>query len=60
MSNSKASEMTIKLSCLLEIAENIVEKGENAGNQHFLLFFTTFSKRSHVQDVETMAFLMKG
>ena len=24
-------------------SENIVEKGENAGNQHFLLFPTMFS-----------------
>ena len=29
---------------VLERVENIVGKGENAGNQHFLLFRTMFSK----------------
>ena len=30
---------------ILEKVENIVGKGENSGNQHFLLFPTMFSKR---------------
>ena len=30
---------------ILEKVENIVGKGENAGNQHFLLFPTMFSER---------------
>ena len=36
----------IKLKYGLERIENIVEKGENAGNQHFLLFPQCFLKLS--------------
>ena len=36
--------MTEKLKFVLGKVENIVEKGENAGYQHFLLFPTMFSK----------------
>ena len=32
-------------------AENIVGKGENAGYQHFLIFFTIFY---HVRDISTI------
>ena len=35
--------VTEKLKFLLERVENIVRIEENAGNQHFLLFPTTFS-----------------
>ena len=35
--------MTEKLKFVLGKVENIVEKGENAGYQHFLLFPTIFS-----------------
>ena len=34
----------LKLLFVSNKVENIVEKGENAGYQHFLLFPTTFSK----------------
>ena len=37
-------KVILNLNRLLPIVENIVEKGENAGNQHFLLFSTMFSK----------------
>ena len=32
------SSVTVKLKFDLERVENIVQKGENAGNKHFLLF----------------------
>ena len=32
--------------CVFERVENIVGKGENAGNQHFLLFQQCFQKAS--------------
>ena len=37
---------TQKLIFVLERVENIVGKGENAGNQHFLLFPQCFQKPS--------------
>ena len=36
--------MTEKLKFVLGMVENNVEKGENAGIQHFLLFLTILSK----------------
>ena len=39
--------MAEKLKFGLERVENIVEKGENAGNQHFLLFQQCFQKASY-------------
>ena len=36
--------LTQKLKFVLEWVENIVGKGENAGNQHFLLFPQCFQK----------------
>ena len=36
--------VTEKLKFLLESIENIAGKGENAGNQHFLLFPQCFQK----------------
>ena len=38
--------MTQKLKFVLGRAENVVGKGENAGNQHFLLFPQYFQKLS--------------
>ena len=37
-------KVTQKLEFVLEMVENIVGKGENAGNQHFLLFSQCFQK----------------
>ena len=39
--------LTQKLKFMLEREENIVEKGENAGYQHFLLFPQCFQKLSY-------------
>ena len=39
--------MAEKLKFVLGRVENIVEKGENAGYQHFLLFPLCFQKASH-------------
>ena len=39
-------KVTEKMKFVLEIVENIVGKGENAGNQHFLLFQQNFQKAS--------------
>ena len=39
--------MTQKLKFVLGRVENIVGKGENAGNQHFLLFPQCFQKTLH-------------
>ena len=39
--------VTKKLKFVLERVENIVGKGENAGNQHFLLFPQSFQKVSY-------------
>ena len=39
-------ELAEKLKFVLERVENIVEKGENAGYQHFLLFPQCFQKAS--------------
>ena len=39
--------VTEKLKFVLERAENIVGKGENAGYQHFLLFPQCFRKASY-------------
>ena len=39
--------VTEKLKFLLEMVENIVQKGENAGYQHFLLFPQCFQKDSY-------------
>ena len=36
--------VTEKLKLLLEMVENIMKKGENAGYQHFLLFPQCFQK----------------
>ena len=38
--------VTEKLKFVLGMAENIVGKGENVGNQHFLLFQQYFQKAS--------------
>ena len=38
--------VTQKLNITLSRVENIMEKGENAGNQHFLLFPACFQKIS--------------
>ena len=38
--------VTQKLEFTLGRVEDIVEKGENAGNQHFLLFQQSFQKAS--------------
>ena len=38
--------VTVKLKCVLGRVENIMEKGENAGYQHFLLFAQCFPKIS--------------
>ena len=40
--------------------ENFVGKGENAGNQHFLLFPQCFQKLSLPVDVSTQIFSVKG
>ena len=40
--------------------ENIVEKEENAGNQHFLLFTTVFSAPSQVDFVGKNSFQLSG
>ena len=40
-------DMTEKLEFVLERVENFVEKGENAGYQHFLLFPQCFQKTSY-------------
>ena len=39
-------KVTEKLKIILGRIENIVRKGENAGNQHFLLFPQCFQKAS--------------
>ena len=39
--------VTEKLKFVFRRAENIVGKGENAGDQHFLLFPQWFQKASH-------------
>ena len=44
---------------LLDREENIVETGENAGYQHFLLFPIMFSKYLYCRHVKTMACLGK-
>ena len=36
--------VTEKMEFVLEMVENIVGKGENAGYHHFLVFLTMFSK----------------
>ena len=33
---------------VLDVAENVVERGENTGYQHFLLFFAMFKKAKYV------------
>ena len=38
--------MAVKLKFVLDMVENIVEKGENAGYQHFLFFPRCFRKDS--------------
>ena len=40
--------MTEKLKFGLEQVENIVGNGENAGNQHFLLFLQCFKQASYI------------
>ena len=40
--------------------ENIVGKGENAGNQHFLLFPQFFQKASFLRDVKSWDCMVKG
>ena len=39
-------KMALRLEFVLDSGENIVEKGENAGYQHFFPFPTMFSKAS--------------
>ena len=39
---------------VFDMAENIVGKGENAGNQHFLLFPQCFRKVSHTGLLKVM------
>ena len=39
---------------LLGSVENIEEKGENAGKQHFLLFLQCFQKASFLGDVKSL------
>ena len=39
--------VTLKLKFVFERVENIVEKGENAGHQDFLLFPQCFQKTSY-------------
>ena len=39
---------------LLGSVENIVEKGENAGKQHFLLFLQCFQKASFLGGVKSL------
>ena len=41
------------------MAENIVGKGENAGNQHFLLFLQCFQKSSFIGVVKSRDCLVK-
>ena len=40
--------------------ENIVGKGENAGNQHFLLFQQCFQKGFFVGGVKSHIFVVQG
>ena len=53
--------VTLKQKFLLGWLENIVGKGENAGNQHFLLKFPSmFSKGFFFRVVKCQDFVVKG
>ena len=52
--------VTEQLKFVLEIVENIVEKGENADYLHFLLFPTVFSKGLLDRVVKSRDFVVKS
>ena len=51
---------TEKLKFVLESVENMVGKGENAGNQHFLLFPHYFSKGFIDRVIKSRDFVVKS
>ena len=52
--------LTQKLKFLFGRVENIVGKGENAGDQHFLLFPTLFSKAFFSRGIKSWDCVVKG
>ena len=46
--------VTVKLKFVLGRVENIVDKGENAGHQHFLLFPQCFQNASHTGSLKVV------
>ena len=52
--------VTKKSKFVVARVENIVEKGENAGNQHFLLFPQMFSKDFFFNVVKSRDYVING
>ena len=59
IADNKINE-TEKLKFVFERVENIVGKGENAGNQHFLLFPQCFQKASYKGSLKAKVVWLKS